>query len=71
LSNDYKVPFDLGAYGFSRLVYHLNQGKNLPDAFSDALIDTIAKFGSLIAEDVIRRFFQGLKALFKDIFGIP
>jgi hypothetical protein len=64
------IPFDLALYGISQLDYYLKQGKVPLDAFSDALIDTISKFGALIAEEVIRQFFLGLKTLFKDVFSL-
>ena len=68
--NEKMVPFELALFGVGRMEYYIIQGKQPLDAFSDALIDSIAKFGSLIAEELIRSFFQGLKTLFKDVFNL-
>lgn len=64
------IPLDLALYGLSRMDSYLKQGKAPLDAFTDAGIDAIAKFGSIIAEELIREFFQGIKTLFKDVFNL-
>jgi hypothetical protein len=64
------IPFELGLYIYSQMDQYLKQGKAPIDAFSDAVIDAGAKYVGLIAEDVSKAIFQGLKQLFKDIFRL-
>jgi hypothetical protein len=62
------IPFELSLYGLSQRDHYLKQGKAPLDAFSDAAIDATGQFGAIIAEELIKALFQGIKLLFKDKF---